>query len=151
MKKLAAATVLSAVLLAGCAGPPSAGTPTVTVTATTTVSATPAPTVTATPKAAATPAPVKTSGNYGADLAAAGVVPDNTAQFGDFMAEYLCDSSLTQLGAVGSFNYGVDRFGTPGSEASGSGPAVVRLTVAYFCPERAAAAEKELKTLGYTK
>jgi hypothetical protein len=52
---------------------------------------------------------------------------------------------------VGSFNYGVKRHGIPGSEASGSSPAVVRLTVAYFCPERAAAAEKELKTLGYIK
>lgn len=151
MKKLAVTAALSVALLAACAGPPSAGTSTVTVTATTTVTPAAAPTTTATPMSAATPSAVKTNGNYRADLAAAGVVPDDAAQFGDFMADYLCDSSLSQYAAVGSFNYGVDRFGEPGSEASGSGPAVVRLTVAYFCPERAAAAEAQLKALGYVE
>lgn len=151
LKKLGITAVLSVALLAGCAGPPSAGAPTVTVTATTTVTPVTAPTNTATPTPTPTPAPVKTSGNYGADLAAAGVVPDDVASYGKFMKEELCDSSLTQFAAVGSFNYGVDRFGRPGSEASGSGPAVVRLTVAYFCPERASAAEKQLNTLGYIK
>lgn len=144
MKKLAATAVLSAALLSGCAGAPAAA-PTVTVTATTTVT----PSTTATPKA--TPAPVKTSGDYGADLASAGVVPDNVQMFGEYMEKNLCDSSLSQQAAVGSFNYGVDRFGKPGSEASGSGPAVVRLTVAYYCPERASAAEKQLKALSYIK
>lgn len=49
------------------------------------------------------------------------------------------------------FSDNVKRNGIPGSERSGSSPAVVRLTVAYFCPERASDAEKELKTLGYVK
>lgn len=67
------------------------------------------------------------------------------------MAKELCRSSMDPNAVTNSFSYGVKRFGMPGSEASGSSPSVVRLTVAYFCPERAAAAEKELKTLGYIK
>ncbi|MFJ6377412.1 hypothetical protein ACIQH9_17050 [Pseudarthrobacter oxydans] len=94
---------------------------------------------------------MKTSGHYGADLGAAGIVPDDAKDYGDYLAKHLCQSSLTQASAIGSFNYGVDRFGKPGGESSGTGPAAVRLTVAYYCPERTAAAEKQLKTLGYIK
>jgi hypothetical protein len=141
LKKPVITAALSIALLTGCAGAPSADAPPVTVTATTTVTATPS----------ATPEPVATSGNYGADLAAAGTVPDDVAQYGTFMAKNLCESSLSQMAAVGSFSYGVERFGMPGSEASGSSPAIVRLTVAYFCPERASAAEAKLTELGYTK
>lgn len=148
MKKLALAAALSAALLTGCAGSPSAApTATATATVTTTVTATPKTTPTPTP----TPTAVKTSGNYGTDLAAAGIVPDNVKDYGEYMAKYFCQSSLTQASAVGSFHYSVDRFGKPGGESSGTGPAVVRLTVAYYCPERTSAAEKELKTLGYIK
>lgn len=148
MKKLAATTVLSAALLAGCAGPPSASAPTVTVTATTTVTPAAAPTKTATPKATPTPSPVKTSGNYGADLAAAGIVPDDVADYGKFMAEYMCDSPLT---GISSFSDKVRQLGMPGGESGGRGPAVVRLTVAYFCPERAGEGEKQLVFHGYVK
>lgn len=149
MKKLAATAVLSAVLLTGCSGAPSASEPTVTVTATTTVTASAAPTTAApktTPKASPTPAPVKTSGSYGADLAAAGVVPDDVADYGKFMAKYLCDSPMT---GFSSFSDQVNQFGEPGGESGGRGPAVVRLTVAYFCPARAAEAEKSLAYHGY--
>lgn len=147
--KITALALLSAAVLTGCAGSPSA-TPTATVAHTVTAAPSPTPAKT-TAIATPTPAPVQTSGNYGADLAAAGVVPDDVKDYGDFMADYMCESSLTQASAIGSFNYGVDRFGKPGGEATGTGPAVVRLTVAYYCPERAAAAEKQLKALGYVK
>lgn len=149
MNKLAAATVLSAAFLAGCAGPPPSAAPTVTATATTT--ATPAKNTSpkATPTPTPTPQPVKTSGSYGADLAASGVVPDNVASYGDYVKKYMCTSDLTKTAGVGSFKYAVETLGKPGSESSGSGPAVVRLTIAYFCPERAAAGEKQLKSLGY--
>lgn len=151
MKTLAAAAALSAALLTGCAGAPSASAPTVAVTATTTVKPAPAPTKTATPKSAPTPAPVKTSGNYGADLAAAGTVPDNVADYGKYMAELLCDPPITKVDEFGNFSHAVYRYGEPGSESRGSGPMVVQLTVAYYCPERLSEANKELKKLGYIK
>lgn len=145
MKLPALVVALSAAALAGCAGAPAASTPAVTVTATVTAEAAPK----ATPKAIPTPSPVPTSGNYGADLAAVGVVPDNVASFGAFMKKQMCDSDLTKKTAVGSFSHSVEQMGKPGTEATGTGPAVVRLTVAYFCPARSLAAENQLKTLGY--
>lgn len=93
---------------------------------------------------------MRLSGNYGADLATAGTVPDDTTQFGSFMTKELCESSLSKTALLRSFSSSVKRFGMPGSESSGSSPSVVRLTVAYFCPERATAAEEALKALGYT-
>ncbi|MHA7297692.1 hypothetical protein [Pseudarthrobacter sp. MDT3-1] len=118
------------------------------MTATTTVTPTASPAKTATPKATPTPAPVKTSGSYGADLAAAGVVPDDVANYGKFMAKYMCDSPMS---GISSFSDQVRQFGIPGGESGGRGPAVVRLTVAYFCPARAAEAEKQLAYHGYLK
>lgn len=148
MNKLAFAAALSAtVLLTGCAGSPSAA-PTITATVTATVTAA---ATTPTKKAAPTPtpAPVKTSGSYAADLAAAGTKPEDPDFFGDHMAKQLCRSSMDPNAVTNRFSDAVERSGMPGSEAGGSSPAVVRLSVAYFCPERAAAAEKELKALGY--
>lgn len=94
-----------------------------------------------------TPSPIATSGDFGADLAAAGTVPDNVASFGEFMEENLCHSPMT---GISNFSEQVRRLGTPGSESSGSSPSVVRLTIAYFCPARADVAEQELKAHGYT-
>lgn len=150
MKKLAATAVLSAALLTGCAVAPTS-TPTATATATTTVTATVAPSTTATVKAKAaiptptpTPAIAKTSGNYGADLAAAGIVPDDVADYGKFMKEQLCDAPLTGLS---SFSESVRILGSSASDDV----AKIRLSVAYFCPERVALGEKELRLHGYVK
>jgi hypothetical protein len=95
----------------------------------------------------AKPSPIATSGDFGADLAAAGTVPESVARFGQFMEENLCQSPLS---GISSFSEQVRRLGTPGREASGSGPSVIRLTVAYYCPERIAIAEQELEAHGYT-
>lgn len=94
---------------------------------------------------------MKTSGSYATDLAAAGTKPEDPAFFGDHMAKELCRSSMDPTAVINRFSDNVKRNGIPGSERSGSSPSVVRLTVAYFCPERASDAEKELKTLGYVK
>ena len=95
--------------------------------------------------APAAPAPVKTTGDYGADLAAAGIVPDDVEEYRKFMVDFLCKSP------IGSFSEEVRDVGVPGGESTGRSPAVVRLTVAYFCPERAAEAEKQLRLHGYVK
>jgi hypothetical protein len=137
LKKRLAASVLAATVLAGCSAPaaPEASTSTVTRTPVTTAGQTPAP----------APAPVKTTGDYGADLAAAGIVPDNVEDYRKFMVDFLCRSPIS------SFSEEVREMGVPGGESTGRSPAVVRLTVAYFCPERAAEAEKQLRHHGYVK
>lgn len=145
IKKLAVTNVLTAAVLTGCAGPPPADTPVATATATTTVNSAAAPTKTP------TPAPVKTSGDYGADLAAAGTVPDDVEDYGTYMAGLLCNPPITRDDEFGNFSHEVYRNGEPGDEAAGRGPAVVQLTVAYYCPERIAEANQELKKHGYLK
>jgi hypothetical protein len=149
LKKLAAISVLAFPLLAGCAGAPQAA------TSATTGAASPSPSSSETAPQPAletqspepTPSAISISGDYGADLAAAGVVPDDGADYGKFMAKYMCDSPIS--GGL-TFSDQVRMFGEPGGEAGGRGPAVVRLTVAYYCPERTELAEKYLKSNGYT-
>lgn len=148
MKMLAAMAALSAVLLTGCSGPPSASAPTVTVTATTTVTAAAAPLETVAPAPTATPTPVKTSGNYGADLAAAGVIPDSVSRYAKFMEESFCDAPLT-IARPFKYTHFSNSVRTQGSGADDV--AATRLSVAYFCPERAELAEAALKEHGYIK
>lgn len=150
MKKLAATAVLSSALLTGCASALSASAPTVTVTATTTFTPSPATTQTATPKPTPTPtpSPVKTSGDYGADLAAAGVIPDSVARYATFMEEKLCDAPLT-IARPFKYTHFSDSVRTQGSDTEDI--AATRLSVAYFCPERSALAEEALKEHGYIK
>lgn len=155
MRKLVITAAASVALLSGCATPPSASAPTATVTATTTVTATVAPAKsTATPtkaSAAPTPAPspIKTSGNYGADLAAAGIVPDSVASYGQFMKEQLCDAPLTTapMRNYSKFSESIRQLGS----AEAKDVASARLSIAYFCPERKALAEDALKLHGYIK
>lgn len=154
MKKFAVPAVLSAALLAGCAGAPSAGAPTVTATATTTVTAAAAATKSPSPKATPSPSPtsfsVKISGNYGADLAAAGIIPDSVPSYGQFMKENLCDEPLTPH----TFWKDRSEFSESLRTLASAAPddvAAVRLSVAYFCPERQALAEAALKDHGYIK
>lgn len=61
------------------------------------------------------------------------------------MKENLCDVPL--ISQITDFAWAVKRFGIPGG--GGTGPSVVRLTVAYYCPDRTQVAEKELKANGY--
>lgn len=150
LNKLAAVAFLTLPLLAGCAGTPSSA-PTTTDSATPSATTVEAVTETSTeiPSPETTPsAAIEVSGDYGADLAAAGVVPDDVAAYGKFMAEYMCDSPIN---GVTTFSDQVRMFGEPGGESGGRGPAVVRLTVAYYCPERDALAEEYLKVHGYTE
>ncbi|MFP3581318.1 hypothetical protein SB659_17265 [Arthrobacter sp. SIMBA_036] len=121
--------VLVVALLSGCgASGSSAGavsSPTTMPTATETV------TVTATP----TQSTIPTSGNYAADLAALGVVPDNIKGFADYMEKQICEQTGSALGVdVRSI----------GGNKTGGGIAGVRLTVAYFCPEKSQEVESYL-------
>lgn len=154
MKKLAITAVISAALLAGCAGPPSASAPTVTVTATATVTASAAPTKTAAAEVTPTPSPitasVKISGDYGSDLAAAGVIPDSVPRYGQFMKENLCDEPLTPHSFWKDRSEFSESLRTLASSDSDD-IAAVRLSVAYYCPERQALAEAALKQHGYIK
>ena len=127
MKKFAVPAVLFIAFLTGCESSPDAS-PAVTTTVTATATA--AKTTKATP----TPSPIKTSGDYGADLAAAGVVPDSVTRYAGFMEERLCDAPLTTRKP---FDY--TEFSNSVRTIASTAPdhiATVRLSVAYFCPER---------------
>ncbi|MFD0043611.1 MULTISPECIES: hypothetical protein [Pseudarthrobacter] len=115
-----------------------------TATVTTTADA-----VKATPKAAPTPSVMKTSGDYGADLAAAGVVPDSVTRSSGFMEEKLCDALLTTRKPFDYTEF-LKSVRTIASTAPGD-IATVRLSVSCFCPERIALAEEALLYHGYTK
>lgn len=136
MKKFAAMADLSGGPLAGCDGTP-ASAPTVTVTATSTATPSTAPAKTAAPKATTkatlTPAPVKTSGGYGADLAAVGVVPVGVARYGQSMKEQLCDSPLPKTRLFG-YSESSNSVRTLGSGADHV--ASTRLSIAYFRERR---------------
>lgn len=149
MKKLFAAAALPVVVLAACSPPPAAATPVTTVVASPSASPALAPTTAASQEATQTPAAVKTSGDYGADLAAAGVVPDSVTRYGQFMKEQLCDVPLTKdpFWDYSQFSESIRTLGSADSDQV----AATRLTVAYFCPERAALAEEALLLHGYVK
>lgn len=145
MKIPATMALLPAALLTACSGTPAAA-PATTVTHT--VTATPTPTSGKTAaKPASPPAQEKTSGNYGTDLAAAGVIPDSVARFAAFMEEELCEAPLTTRRP---FNY--TEFSNSVRTLASTAPddiAAVRLSVAYFCPERKSLAEEALQYHGY--
>ncbi len=97
-----------------------------------------APTVTKTVTVAPTPKPtsISTTGSYKADLAALGVVPDNVQSYADWMETEICDETGASLGvSVRSI----------GGNATGGGVDGVRLTVAYFCPEKSQEVESYLE------
>lgn len=134
---LATITISVAVLAAGCAQVETHA------DSTPMAAAAPAPTTLVTPtpttksnKPTATPSTIVTSGNYAADLAALGVVPDNVDSFATFMEERLCHETGSSLGvSVRSM----------GGNDSGGGIEGVRLAVAYFCPEKSREVETYLK------
>ncbi|MFJ4229188.1 hypothetical protein ACIPYV_16625 [Paenarthrobacter nicotinovorans] len=134
--------ISAAVVVAGCAqiekpadiGPSAAAAPAPTAS----VTPTPVPSLltTATIKPTATPSTMVTTGNYAADLAALGIVPDNVDSFATFMEEQLCHETGSSLGvSVRSI----------GGNDSGGGIEGVRLAVAYFCPEKSREIETYLK------
>lgn len=131
---MSGAALLLIALLSGCSGAVEIAS---TGTASTTATPAPTPTVTKTVTVAPTPTPsaIKTSGSYTADLAALGVVPDNVKSFATYMEEEICDQTGTGLGvSVRSI----------GGNETGGGTAGVRLTVAYFCPEKSQEVESYL-------
>ena len=132
MKKQATsgAALLLIAVLSGCSGA-AEGASTGTASTTSTPRPTSTPTVTVTPK----PSAMKTSGSYTADLAALGVVPDNIKSFATYMEEEICDQTGTGLGvSVRSI----------GGNETGGGIDGVRLTVAYFCPQKSLEVESYL-------
>ena len=145
MKKFAipGAALLSVALLTGCGGATvSAGSAAPTAASSSAVP-TVTQTVTITPKATPTPTPstIPTTGSYAADLAALGVVPDSVPSYADWMKKQICEKTGTGLG-VSVRSIGGN------SSASGGGTDVVRLSVAYFCPQKS----KEVETyLDYFK
>lgn len=124
-----AALVLIAAL-AGCNGAAESSSQ-----ATTIASPTPTVTKTVTVTPTPTPAPIKTSGSYKADLAALGVVPDNLQSFADYMEERICGQTGSDLGVS---------VRSSGGNPTGGGVEGVRLTVAYFCPEKSQEVESYL-------
>lgn len=129
---MSAAALLLITVLTGCAGAAESASP----AATTSTAPAPTPTVTktVTVKPTPTPARIKTSGSYKADLAALGVVPDNVKSYSDWMEEQICDQTGTDLGisvrSIGGYEAGAND--------------TVRLTVAYFCPEKSQEVESYL-------
>ena len=135
MKKLATsvAALLLITVLSGCSGAAESA----SSAATTSTAPAPTPTVTKTITVTPTPTPalIRTSGSYKADLAALGVVPDNVKSFADYMEKEICDETGSNLGvSVRSI----------GGNATGGGVDGVRLTVAYFCPEKSQEVESYL-------
>ncbi|MDB5243850.1 MAG: hypothetical protein JWP57_4476 [Spirosoma sp.] len=127
----------AALLLTGCGG--QAGTAAATSGAPT-AAAIVQPTATATPSAAAAPAAtsVPTSGSYAADVSKLGVLPDSMDSYIKWTKGQICEKEGTALGVAVRLIGG----GTP---SSGGGPEVVRLTVAYFCPEKSQEVEEALE------
>ncbi|MDP9933836.1 hypothetical protein J2T11_000160 [Paenarthrobacter nicotinovorans] len=138
-QRIPALCLLLPVLLTGCAvGNATAQPPTtVTQTATVTAAATPSP----------TPTMVATSGDYGADLAAAGIIPDSVTRYGQFMKEELCFAPLTKapFRDYSKFSESVRTLASSETKKTES----LRLSVAYFCPERRDLAEEALALHGY--
>lgn len=96
------------------------------------------------PAEAATPA-VETSGDFRTDLEALTEIrPDDVDDFRAYIAEGICESD-TSPDAVGpgAFSVMVKRYGADSPEA-GNHPDLVRLVVAYDCPDRAELAEDYL-------
>lgn len=133
MKKqmLSGGALLVAALLSGCVET-GGGAPIASPKTTVIPTSAEAVTVRTTP----TPSTTATSGNYAADLAALGVVPDTVQGFADYMKEQICDQTGTALGvAVRSI----------GGNETGGGVDGVRLAVAYFCPEKSQEVESYLE------
>lgn len=88
---------------------------------------------------------LQVSGDFEADLTEyTGIVPDDVDDFREYIAEGICESDVDP-DAVGpaAFSVMVKRYGEDAPE-SGTHPFLVRLVVAYDCPNRADLAEKYL-------
>lgn len=137
MKKSLAPIAVAALMLAGCASgtaAPSATQATTVPTDIESATAEPTVTVTVTPTASA----IATTGSYANDVASLGIKPDDMQDYAKWMKERICDQDSIGLGvAVRSIG---------GSDAGGGGGVqVVRLTNAYFCPEKTQEIEEALK------
>jgi hypothetical protein len=139
MKKSLAPIAVAALMLAGCASGTVSAAPSATPATTApadieSATAEPTVTVTVTPTTSA----IATTGSYANDVAALGIKPDDMQDYAKWMKERICDQDSIGLGvAVRSIG---------GSDAGGGGGVqVVRLTNAYFCPEKTQEIEEALK------
>lgn len=154
MKHHALRVVLAAGMLAGCGGAADEPAPRTSTQADTETPASPETPAAIPEPAPATPppepAPIQTSGDYGTDLAAAGVVPDDLQDYGQFMTVEICESPLTKhkFWDHSEFSESV-RLLAAGPDLEGI--AAIGLTVAYFCPERTDLAEEVFREHGYIK
>lgn len=141
MKKPALVLALALLALAGCSSSTETGDAPSSATATNKAPTTSPRPTTARPSPVTYEVPSATgipmSGSYAEDIAALGIQPDDVADYTSWMKERICDQDRVGLGvAVRSIG---------GSEpASGGGQEVVRLTVAYFCPEKSQEVETAL-------
>ncbi|MGP9682773.1 hypothetical protein [Brachybacterium sp. AOP3-A1-3] len=141
---------LALLVLAGCGGSSDPVEPTETTPTTETNTAVQEPTEAAPATEQSTvaeePTPaIETSGNFSADLdRLTGIEPDDVTEYRAYIAEGLCESD-TDPSAMGpeAFSVMVKRYGDD-DPASGTHPDLVRLVVAYDCPERADFAEQYL-------
>lgn len=125
MKKATLVMVLAGLCLSGCGS----DMPT-TMETTGSVTQNPTPTSART-TVAPTPTPkgIPTSGSYASDVTKLGIKPDNMQSYASWMKERICEQDSVGLGiAVRSIG--------GSTVASGGGVEVVRLTNAYFCPNK---------------
>lgn len=135
MKPLIGGAVLLFVLsVTACGGAPGSAPATTSASETPTPTPTPTVTVTETPTASA----IATTGSYADDLAALGIKPDNMQDYAKWMKEQICDQDSIGLGVAVRSIGGSDA-------ASGGGMQAVRLTNAYFCPEKTQEIEAALE------
>ncbi|MFC0673499.1 hypothetical protein [Brachybacterium hainanense] len=140
----AAALAAALVALAACSAEQPADTaPTKAASTATTAAGSPASTV-ASEHGTGHP----TSGDFASDLADIGIEVDDVESYRAYLRENLCDSS-TDEDARGPdrFEFQVGRAGADNPE-EGRSPDVVRLVVAYDCPERTELAERYLSEGG---
>lgn len=89
------------------------------------------------------PKGIPTSGNYAADIAAHGLVPDDLEYYKEFMKESLCDSELGSSAFLGRVR---SRVGSP-TDPKSDRANLARVNVAYLCPERTEDLEQTLTQL----
>ncbi|MGV0109006.1 hypothetical protein [Arthrobacter sp. CP30] len=90
----------------------------------------------------ALPQPLPISGVYEEDLAALGFFPDDISDYAPFMKANVCEGDTSDQ--TGSFRRNVRQL-HDGDPALGSGAEILRLTVAYFCPERAGVLDEAIE------
>lgn len=131
------------VLLVGCGGDPEQP------VASPVVSETPVETTVETTMEVEPTAGIDTSGDFATDLdQVTGIEPDDVDDYRSYIAEGLCETDVDpDAVGPGAFRVMVERYGKDDPE-SGRHPDLVRLVIAYDCPDRAGLAEEYLEEMG---